>query len=261
MFEDIEKGTYDAILVWTPDRLARNMKDTGEILDRLDTLTIKDIKFANGYYFQNDAAGKIMFGMAFVIAKQFIDVRSQNVRRGMTRITSEGKLYNRAKHDYYKDKNGYAQPNKENQDLIAHASEIRLSHDPKYSLRKIATWLREQGYPKKTKQLLSEHKGDVILVKEFKADLMKHLENHKAIEKKITAVEQEKEAGKTAIQSYEEFIELFGNLAERMQKIVNMEDLDFVLKKTLLELCGRWSKSPTNNTKLSFQRALRDTKF
>ena len=60
---------------------------------------------------------------------------------------------------------------------------------------------------------------------------MKHLENGKDIEKKITTIEQEKEAGKNAIQSYVEFIELFGNLAQRIQKLRNMEELDFALKK------------------------------
>lgn len=422
MLEDIQKGTYDAILVWAPDRLARNMKEGGEIIDLLDRGDIRDIKFANGYYFQSDSQGKMMLGFAFVFAKQYTDQLSQNVLRGMTRITAEGKLYDRAKHGYYKDKNGYARPDGENWELIKRAFEMRLSRDPKYSLREIATWLREQGYPKKTKhterkqiilddkflsdllrdpfyagamirgqqvvdlmekydfqaiitpeqfdllakedgvnkkftlaavikpkgsvkadllrgmvtcagcnrarstgtsrkktkdgvteyfyfrcdtptckyknksirakyileavydflakhpmnfekgyaaykremarlqakrdeeltsllkslhqqrkaakdraeeakQLLAEHKGDAILVKEFKADLVKHLENHKIIEKKIAMTEQEKEAGKTAIQSYEEFIELFGNVAQRIQKITNMADLDFILKK------------------------------
>lgn len=122
---------------------------------------------------------------------------------------------------------GYAAYKREMARLQAKRDEeLVLQLKSLYRQRKVAKNRADEA-----KQLLTEHKGGAILVKEFKTDLMKHLENHKAIEKKIAAIEQEKEAGKTAIQSYEEFIELFGNLAERMQKIVNMEDLDFVLKK------------------------------
>ena len=170
MLEDIQRGTYDAILTWAPDRLARNMKEGGEIIDMLDKGEICDIKFANGSYFQNDSQGKMMLGFAFVFAKQYTDQLSQNVRRGMTRITAEGKLYDRSKHGYYKDRNGYARPDGENWELIKHAFDMRLSRNPKYSLREIATWLREQGYPKKTKH--AERK-QIILDEKFLSDLLR----------------------------------------------------------------------------------------
>ena len=425
MLDEIEKGTYDAILTWAPDRLARNMKDSGEILDRLDTFAIKDIKFANGYYFQNDAAGKMMLGMAFVMAKQFIDVHSQNVRRGMTRITAEGKIYDRPKHGYFKDINGFARPDGENWQLMKKVFEMRLSCAPKYSLREIATWLRKQGYPVKTKHtkrrsivinekflsdflrdpfyagahirgsqivnlaekydfepiitpeqfdkltsqdginkkftlaeaikpkglikadlfrgmvtcagcdrylstgitskkspkgttnyfylrcdtkdcrykgksirakevlsaayafidkhpmnfekgfdaykremervisirdaellskerssykqwesrkkrvdetkvLLKQYADDTVLEKEFKNDLRQHISRQKELEREIHKIKKQRTDGKRAYQSYEEFIELFGNLAQRIKILQNMEDLDFVLRKVFL---------------------------
>lgn len=145
------KGEYDAILTWAPDRLARNMKEAGEIIDFLDKGDIKDMKFANGYYFQNDAAGKMMLGIAFVQAKQFSDQHAQNIRRSVTRITAEGKCYGRPKHGYYKDANQYLRPDGENWQLVRRAFEMRLSRQSKYSLKEIATWLREHSYPLKTK--------------------------------------------------------------------------------------------------------------
>ncbi len=150
MLDNILKGEYDAILTWAPDRLARNMKEAGEIIDLLDRGDIKDIKFANGYYFNNDAAGKMMLGIAFVQAKQFSDQHSQNVKRGVNRITAEGKFYDRPKHGYYKDSNGYGRPDGENWQLLKRAFEMRISKEPKHSLKEIAAWLREQGYPVKT---------------------------------------------------------------------------------------------------------------
>lgn len=150
MLDNILKGEYDAILTWAPDRLARNMKEAGEVIDLLDRGDIKDIKFANGYYFNNDAAGKMMLGIAFVQAKQFSDQHSQNVKRGVNRITAEGKFYDRPKHGYYKDSSGYARPDGENWQLLKRVFEMRLSKEHKRSLNEIATWLREQGYPVKT---------------------------------------------------------------------------------------------------------------
>lgn len=36
MLNDLKKGIYDGILAWNPDRLARNMKEGGEIIDMID---------------------------------------------------------------------------------------------------------------------------------------------------------------------------------------------------------------------------------
>ncbi len=170
MLERLSNGVYDAILTWAPDRLARNMKDAGEILDLLDKDEIKDIKFANGYYFQNDGAGKMMLGIAFVQAKQFIDTHSQNVMRGINRITAEGKCFDRPKHGYYKDKKKYLHPDEENWDLIKKAFEMRLSREPRHSLREIGEWLTKQGYPVKTKH---NKRKPIVLDDKFLSDLFR----------------------------------------------------------------------------------------
>jgi len=114
MLDGLLDDKYDAILTWAPDRLARNMKDGGEIVDMVDRGEIKDIKFANGMYFTNDPTGKMMLGMAFVQAKQFIDTHSQNIQRGINNITKDGKSYGQAKHGYYKDGQKFLRPDYEN---------------------------------------------------------------------------------------------------------------------------------------------------
>lgn len=150
MLDDLTKHKkYDAILTWAPDRLARNMKEAGEIIDLLDKGDIKDIKFASGYYFQNDAMGKMMLGIAFVQAKQFSDQHSQNVKRSIVRIANEGKLFSHTKHGYYRDAKKYPHPDGENWELIKRAFEMRL--EERLPLKEIARWLVEQGYPRKTK--------------------------------------------------------------------------------------------------------------
>jgi DNA invertase Pin-like site-specific DNA recombinase len=40
-----ENSLYNSIICWHPDRLGRNMKDAGEIIDLIDRGIIKDLKF------------------------------------------------------------------------------------------------------------------------------------------------------------------------------------------------------------------------
>lgn len=148
MLRKIDKGEYDGIIVWSPDRLARNMKEAGEIIDMLDKGAIKDLKFANGHTYVNEPSNKMLLGIAFVMAKQYSDQHSQNIHRSVVRITEEGKLFDRPKHGYYKDENGYARPDGENWKLLKRAFEMRLYG--KSSLREIATWLSDNNFPVKT---------------------------------------------------------------------------------------------------------------
>lgn len=92
MMEEIQKPTgriYNAILAWAPDRLARNMKDGGDIIDLLDKNIIRDVKFPK-YYFVNDANGKLSLGIQFVIAKQHSENDSISTRRGNRTKLSKG---------------------------------------------------------------------------------------------------------------------------------------------------------------------------
>lgn len=138
----------DGIIIWSPDRLARNMKEAGEIIDLLDRGIIKDLKFSNNFVFTNEPSGKMLLGISFVIAKQYSDQHGQNVNRAIRRKTSEGKYAgSHTKHGYYKDKNHFLQPDGDNFALISEVFTMRLR---KASLKEIATWLREKGYPLKT---------------------------------------------------------------------------------------------------------------
>src|SRR3990167_8819209 len=90
MLNDLKKGVYDGILAWNPDRLSRNMREGGEIIDMVDEDQIKDLKFVT-HTFSKDANGKMLLGMAFVLSKQYSDDLSQKVTRGVRRSFAEGK--------------------------------------------------------------------------------------------------------------------------------------------------------------------------
>ncbi len=141
MLADIPKK-YDALLAWHPDRLARNMKEGGQIIDMVDEGLIKDMKFVT-HHFSSDANGKMLLGMAFVLSKQYSDKLSQDVTRGVRRSLKEGKSAGTPKHGYIRDKDGIYRPDGKNFDLICEA--WRMRKDGK-SLESIAKYMNDNGY-------------------------------------------------------------------------------------------------------------------
>lgn len=149
MLDDVVAGKYDGILVWSPDRLARNMKEGGEVIDMLDRGIIRDLRFANGFVYSNDSTGKMLLGIAFVMAKQYSDQRSADANRGIKSKTNEGKfLGTKPKHGYYKDKNKRLRPDGENWEIVSTAFKMRLQ-DKK--LAEIAKYMKDAGYRRKAR--------------------------------------------------------------------------------------------------------------
>lgn len=141
MLNNLYKGTYDAILTWHPDRLARNMRDAGEIIDMLDTGIIKDIKFVS-YVFENDANGKLSLGIQFVLAKSYSDNLSINTKRGNVARIDEGKGLKSDKYGYKLDSNKYFIPDGHNFELIKDM--FRMVKEGE-SLNTVANYLNSEG--------------------------------------------------------------------------------------------------------------------
>lgn len=146
MLKDIREGKYDGILAWNPDRLARNMKEGGEIIDMIDNGIIKDLKFVT-HHFTKDANGLMLLGMAFVLSKQYSDKLSQDVSRGVRRRFSEGKTAI-PKHGYLNE-GGIYKPDEKNFDLICTAWRMRAEG---ISLEEITKFLNDNGYSKTIKR-------------------------------------------------------------------------------------------------------------
>lgn len=125
MIQEVEDGKYQGIISWKPDRLARNMREAGEIIDLLDKGIIKDLRFAS-FAFDNSTAGKTLLGIAFVMSKQYSDTLSDNVLRGNRLSIEEGKYINSPKHGYKKDVNQRLRPDGENFVIIKEAFAMRL---------------------------------------------------------------------------------------------------------------------------------------
>ncbi len=140
----LEAGKYDAILAWHPDRLARNMRDAGEIIDLVDKRTIKDLKFVS-FDFNNSASGKMHLGITFVLSKHYSDHLSESVSRGNRNRVAEGKYINKPKHGYIKDPNQYLIPDIHNDNFILIKNAFKLRLEGK-TLEEIADYLSENNY-------------------------------------------------------------------------------------------------------------------
>lgn len=145
MLKDIRSGKYDGIIAWNPDRLARNMKEGGEIIDMVDDNSIQDMRFVT-HHFSKDANGKMLLGMAFVLSKQYSDNLSQNVTRGVRKRLKEGKTQI-PKHGYINE-NGVYKPDEENFKLIQEALILRSEGQ---SIESIVKYINDKGYKRVTK--------------------------------------------------------------------------------------------------------------
>lgn len=141
MLERLYKGDfYNAILSWHPDRLSRNMKESGEILDMLDNDFILDLKFPS-YSFNNDAAGKMTLSILFAMAKEFSDKLSEDTKRGNRKKVSEGKYMGNKKRGYIVTEKDYFRPHPDSYDLYQNAWN---KYSKLNNQTKVANWLRKQ---------------------------------------------------------------------------------------------------------------------
>lgn len=156
MIRKIKRKEIDGVIAWSPDRLARNMKEAGEIIDLLDMRMIRDLKFA-AFEFTNDYNGKMSLGIAFVLAKQYSDKLSVDVTRSIERSFLEGKSNGQFKHGYVRsDTTGLYEPDEELTEsgetrfaLIRKAWEMRMDT---LSLNEIVDFLNNHGYARHLKK-------------------------------------------------------------------------------------------------------------
>ncbi|MBN1682809.1 recombinase family protein [Candidatus Bathyarchaeota archaeon] len=141
MLDKIENGVYDGILAWHPDRLARNMREAGEIIDLIDKGIIEDLKFTS-FSFENNPSGKMLLGIGFVLAKHYSEKLGVDVSRGLGRGIKEGKVFEN-KHGYYKDKNNFLWPDGKNFDILVEAWNLKLRGRTNVE---ISEFINKRGY-------------------------------------------------------------------------------------------------------------------
>ncbi len=142
MLNGLKSGKYDGIIAWHPDRLSRNMKEAGEVIDLLDKHIIADLKFPS-FSFTNDTSGKMLLGITFVLSKEYSDKLSDDVMRGNEKSIERGAYVNKAKNGYFKDRNSNLIPNGENFVLLQNAFQLRLEGK---TFDEICDYLKDNNY-------------------------------------------------------------------------------------------------------------------
>lgn len=144
MLLGFKTGRYHGLLSWSPDRLSRNMKEAGEIIEMIDLEQIQDLCFKT-YQFENNPNGKMLLGILFATSKQYSDKLSVDVSRGITGAIREGKYVGVIKKGYYVDLGtGYFVPDTQNWQLLRKAVLMRLK-DGKTN-QEVANFLNSSGF-------------------------------------------------------------------------------------------------------------------
>lgn len=161
LLKRIETEEVDGIVAWSPDRLARNMKEAGEILHLINTKKLEDIKFFTTPFMKN-ASGKMLLAIEFATAAHFSDRLEEAVRRGLEGNLIEGKSGGHFKHGYQRDKHGLYRPHPKYFENIQQAWHMRSQGD---SYEKIVAYLNQHGYKrtlKKEKVKMARHQPMMV---------------------------------------------------------------------------------------------------
>lgn len=144
LIKAIKAGKYDGLIAWHYDRLARNMKEAGEIIDMVDRGILKDLRLAKAT-FENTPNGKMILGINFVLSKHYSDHLSESVLRGNKSSTEKGKILNQMVHGYQiVEGERWIIPDGKNFDILQRAFRMRI--DENKSLREIADFINSTGY-------------------------------------------------------------------------------------------------------------------
>ncbi len=106
MNERINKGEANGIMVWHPNRIARNPLDGAMIIHMMDTGKIKEIKTMTKTYL-NNGNDKFFLNFEFGMAKKNSDDLSDVVIRGMREKAERGEWPEKAKGGYINVMNPY----------------------------------------------------------------------------------------------------------------------------------------------------------
>ncbi len=103
LMDDVQAGTYDAILCWKLDRLARNPVDGGALIWALDQKALQAIATPQRQLTDN-GNDKFWLQLEFGMAKKYVDDLSENVKRGNRAKLQQGWLPQCAPIGYKNDK-------------------------------------------------------------------------------------------------------------------------------------------------------------
>ena len=162
-FKEMLKGfptQYEGLLSYHPDRIARNMRDAGVIIDMLnpDNALILNMAFPTVQY-ANDSSGRLTLAVLFSLATQFSEHLSEVVKRGVDTNLEKGKSSGAPKWGYSRsDITGFYEPDS-NFQYIQRAWFMRAEGE---RIKDIVKYLRSHDVHRKTKITRTNKKISII---------------------------------------------------------------------------------------------------
>lgn len=139
----VEKYGSCVIYVWKLDRLARNMRDGGDLLGFMDTGRIIEIKTFEKSY-RNFSDDKFLMTLDFGIAKKYVDDLSTNVKRGIRTKVEKGGWPTKAPFGYLNDKaNKIIYPDPVRAPLVAELFDLYIKGG--YSIKELVNIMYDKG--------------------------------------------------------------------------------------------------------------------
>lgn len=140
---DLERGRFNGLLTWAPDRLSRNAGDLGSLVDLMDQKLLTEIR-THGQYFRNSPNEKFLLMILCSQAKLENDNKSINVKRGLRTRCEMGLWPAPAPVGYLNekrvDRKGYVYVDTERAPIVRKMFE-KVAHE-NWSARKLYHWLK-----------------------------------------------------------------------------------------------------------------------
>jgi DNA invertase Pin-like site-specific DNA recombinase len=234
----IKDEKYDGVIAWHPDRLARNMKEAGEIIDLVDRGILKDLRFAKSS-FENTPNGKMILGISFVLSKHYSEHLSESVDRGNRRITQSGGVLHKFKHGYRVMEGHKIAADGDNYLIINKAFELRQKGK---TLIQIAEYINSTSYKMywrgegHREYVFDEDKVSIMLRDPIYAGVVIYGKNYGRI--------QDNDSSFSPMLSEQEFLQLHGekSFLSKTFRYVAREDVDnsnFLRQAVHCTHCGR----------------------
>lgn len=143
----VKQGKVKWIISYSPDRQSRNLVEGGEIVDLAEERLVS-LKYAN-FHFTNNASGRMMLWVWFVISKNYSDKLSEDVQRGTYTALENHKALGYKKYGYKINDLGIQIPDPETFDIMKEA--FRMKIYDRLSDEKIALYLKSRWVKKVSK--------------------------------------------------------------------------------------------------------------
>ena len=143
LLKDIQRGLFNGILTWAPDRLSRNAGDLGELVDLMDQKKLLEIR-TYGQKFTDSPNEKFLLMILGSQAKLENDNRGINVQRGLRTRVEMGLWPGMSPTGYENDKNVdkkcHINVDPQRAPIVRQMFE-KIGHDG-WSGRKLYSWLK-----------------------------------------------------------------------------------------------------------------------